>query len=64
MYATVGVYDASPDLADALAARADDVKQLVSGIDVVASGTRWDTAGTCAPTRHAWIPAADSPGGP
>jgi hypothetical protein len=33
MYATVRVYEASPDLADALAGRADDIKQLLRGID-------------------------------
>jgi len=33
MYATVRVYADSPDLADALAEREDEVKQLLSGID-------------------------------
>jgi heme-degrading monooxygenase HmoA len=33
MYATVRVYADSPDLADALAARADDVKELLKGIE-------------------------------
>ena len=33
MYATVRVYEASPDLADELAGRADEIKQLLSGID-------------------------------
>jgi hypothetical protein len=33
MYATVRVYAESPELADALALRADEVKQLLKGIE-------------------------------